>query len=64
MLQALGLEIELDKLMSNLSALREKFRKGDTSVRTSILEAESQEDSLRAQITQTRNKAIRLESSN
>ena len=64
MLQALGLEIELDKLMSNLSALREKFRKGDTSVRTSILEAESQEDSLRAQIKQARNKAIRLESSN
>lgn len=63
MLEALGLEIELNKLLDSLNALRERFRKGDGSVRESILDYEAQEDSLRTRIKQARNKAVRLESS-
>ncbi len=61
MLEALGLEIELKKSITATGQLREKYRRGDTSVSRAILDAEDHEATLRRQIAQARNKAVRLE---
>lgn len=62
MLEALGMEVELRKHLAGEEALRERWRKGDRSVSTDILESEAHSAQLRQRIADSRNNAVRLES--
>ncbi|MDE6121228.1 MAG: hypothetical protein K2F63_05510, partial [Muribaculaceae bacterium] len=61
MLEALATESELRKHLAKENELREKWRKGDHSVRQAIMHSEEQTAQLRSRIASLRNAAVRLE---
>lgn len=61
MLEALATDASLRKQLANENELRERYRKGDRSVRNAILDSEKQTAQLRRRALSQRNNAVRLE---
>ena len=61
MLEYLGAEVLLRKHIAAEEALREKYRKGDTSVSDAILDSERKTAEMRKRVAALRNSAVRLE---
>lgn len=61
MLDALGAEAQLRKHLEAEEALRERYRRGDRSLASKILESESRAEALRRRVDSQRNTAVRLE---
>lgn len=61
MLEYLGAEVLLRKHIAAEEALREKYRKGDTSVADAILDSERKTAEMRKRVAALRNSAVRLE---
>lgn len=61
MLDALGAEAQLRKHLEAEEAMREKYRRGDRSLTSKILESEQQTEALRRRVMSQRNTAVRLE---
>ncbi|MDE6157838.1 MAG: hypothetical protein K2F78_06795, partial [Muribaculaceae bacterium] len=61
MLDALGAEAQLRKHLEAEEALRERYRQGDRSLASKILESESRAEALRRRVDSQRNTAVRLE---
>ncbi|MCM1067184.1 MAG: hypothetical protein NC418_06400 [Muribaculaceae bacterium] len=61
MLEALGTEATLRKHLAAEDAMRERFRRGDSSLRADILSSERETETLRRRLATQRNTAVRLE---
>ena len=61
MLEALATDAALRKQLADENEMRERYRKGDRSVRNAILDSEKQTAQLRRRALSQRNNAVRLE---